>query len=299
MVKSAINKPRRAAIGAANNFRKDRQTLRKTRGLNDKFDLGRIDGSKNKFVHNVNKIRGVKAAIQEGRAQREEKINRDFSAHATSNLKHFMGGVSDPDLIGHVAAAEAASLKEARLKDVEAAEADFEHLGHDELLTMARSGTQGEATLNDIQRQAALRLAMKNATLAQAHELIEASHTMDEGQREELVNGLTTPRSNGKKLTDEAPHLGAGTLRGIRDRAPGSNDVNAMVAKGANANAFGGAKLNQAGADTLRRLQTVIQNGDVDAARAASIRQAATEELRGSHSGEIKHKAELRALAGI
>lgn len=298
-IKGIISKPRGAALGAANQFRKDRKVLQRARRANNLYVLGRLDGNRNVVTRGIGKIVNVGAAIRIGRARREAKIEKDFQSYTAANFRNLAKGVRDKSLLTDAMAIQAAAIKEARLEKVEAAVASFEGLSSSQVFDMALQST-AQSGLSDIERQAAIRMAMQNATMAEARELMETLDTMDEGQRDELVDGLNTPREDGAKLSSQAPDLGAGAQRRMRDGTPGAGNMSNTIASGANSGAFSGSRLSDADPDTLARLYDLISmsGSPINDEAAAQIRRDAREELDGSRSGYIRDRAGLERLAG-
>lgn len=81
----------------------------------------------------------------------------------------------------------------------------------------------------------------------------------------------------------------------VRDGDPEMSNVNKVIADAANSHKFsGGAAIANLDEDTIDRLNTVMQGGQVTPQAAAQIRQAIRDEINSNRS--VKHKDRLLRL---
>lgn len=298
-VQGAMSTPRSKLLGSANEFRKDRKTLQRSRAANGRRLFG-LFNTNNKYLGKVKSLKtlnnlrptNLRSAVAAGSKAREDRLEKARQLYFSENAERLASGVKDKDALDSILDEQLSGMREVRLEKVEAMEAVWTQAGRsqDDYLAMGRSGRDGTRVLDEIERQTAIRLALKEGTTKSVHTLMESMGSMDSEQRIELTSSA---KANG--ILKNAPHLGAGVMNRVRDGDPEMSNVNKVIADAANSHKFsGGAAIANLDEDTIDRLNTVMQGGQVTPQAAAQIRQAIRDEINSNRS--VKHKDRLLRL---
>lgn len=229
---------------------------------------------------------------------RAAELARKASRGTGSREDEATGRTVAQDLAEDLVTSEANKMRDLHLKEVEAAVAHFRHTGQpqNELSDMAKSGlnSKGER-LSAVEREAAIQMATRAASVADAHELIAHSGTMDTGQRQALVQAL---RESG--FSKKATHFGGGAMNAVAEGQVTTHEqINQLVTGAANSGKFSQATLAVQDSHTLKLLAGVLDGGNVSDGNAARIRSDAENALRSASNRGIMNDRTREQLERI
>jgi hypothetical protein len=285
-----------SVVKSASGFRKYRKDLKQTRRANNNTALERIKIPYKpgkaiqpfKAIGAVNTAFSLPSAVRMGRERRAANAERAAEEFTARNMHKYTAGIKDPELRNDLNTALLANIGDVDLKNVEAEAAVLSTTPPEDLKNRAVTGRDENGNeLSERDRRAAQMAFMSKAKLADVHDLIENSNSMDAKQRADLVNQI---RKHG--FTAQAPHLSAGALNAIIEGKDGANDVNQLVANAAEAGRFsGGARLTGSDEDTLQRLHMAMQANQVSAIRMREIVSQAQSEAASGRSRPVAGSA--------